>query len=138
MIFKYCFNDCLVSLTIETQEPPIHKLNEGLNFFVISVLVKEFSILVWFRSFNMEISLSEPIKLMPLSVQIVFGFPFLAMNLIKARKKLPVLKLQAKSKCIGYVAKQARAVTWCLNQACTNLVRLECLTTKGPKKSIPM
>ena len=65
MIFKYCFNDCLVSLTIEIQEPPVHKFNEGLKFYVISVLVKESSNLVWFRSFNMESSLSELIKFMP-------------------------------------------------------------------------
>ena len=105
MIFKYWFNDCLVSLTIEIQELPIHKLNKGLKFYVISVLVTEFSILVWFRSFNMESSLSKLIKFMPLSFQIAFGFPFLATNLIKARKKLPVLKLQTKSKYIGHVVK---------------------------------
>ena len=59
----------------------------------------------------MESSLSELIKFMPLSVQIAVGFSFLAMNLIKARKKLSVLKLQTKSKCIGHVPKQTRAVT---------------------------
>lgn len=110
MVFKYCFNYCLVSLTIEVQESPIHKLNERLKFYIISRLVKEFSILVWFKSFNMDISLLEPINFLPLSVQIGFGFSFVAMNLIKARKKLPVLKLQTKSECIGHVAKQTRAV----------------------------
>ena len=58
----------------------------------------------------MESSLSELKKFMPLSVQIVVGFTFLVMNLIKTRKKLSVLKLQSKSKCIGHVAKQTRAV----------------------------
>ena len=39
------FNDHFVSLAIDSQEPPIHGLDEGLNFHVTS-LIKEFSILV--------------------------------------------------------------------------------------------
>ena len=94
------FNDRFVTLTIDSQETPIHGLDGGLNVHVTLLLIKEFSILVWFRSFNnMESSLSAPIKFVPLSVQIVFGFPLLAMNLIKARRKLPVIKSPTKFKC---------------------------------------
>ena len=45
---------------------------------------------------------------MPFSVQIVFGFPVLAMNLIKARKKLSVLKSPSKFTCTARVAKQTK------------------------------
>ena len=40
------FNDRFVSLTIDSQEPPIHGLDGGLNFHVTPLLIKEFSILV--------------------------------------------------------------------------------------------
>ena len=38
------FNDCLVSLTVDSQEPPIHGLDGGWNFHVTPLLIKEFSI----------------------------------------------------------------------------------------------
>ena len=56
----------------------------------------------------MESPYSAPIKFMPFSVQIVFGFPLLAMNIIKARRKLSVLKLPTKSKCTARVVKQTK------------------------------
>ena len=56
----------------------------------------------------MESSHSASIKFVPLSVQIVFGFPLLAMNLIKARKKLSVLKSPTKSKCTARDVKQTK------------------------------
>ena len=52
----------------------------------------------------MESSLLAPIKFLPLSVQIVFGFPLLAMNLIKARRKLFLLKSPTKSKFMAPVS----------------------------------
>ena len=55
----------------------------------------------------MESSLSAPIKFVPLSVQIVFGFLLLAMNLIKDRRKLFVLKPR-NSKCTARVVKQTK------------------------------
>ena len=103
------FNDRFLSLTIDSQGPPIQVLDRGLSFHVTFLLIKEFSILVWFRSFNyMESSLSGLVKFVPLSVQIVFGFPLLAMNQIKARKKLSVLKSPTKSKCIARGVKQTK------------------------------
>ena len=56
----------------------------------------------------MESFLSAPIKFVSLSVQIVFGFPLLAMTLIKARRKLSVLKSPTKSKCTARVVKQTK------------------------------
>ena len=103
------FNDRFLSLTIDSQGFPIQGLARGLNFHVTLLLIKEFSILVWFRSFNyMESSLLGLIKFVPLSVQIVFGFTLLAMNLIKVRKKLSVLKSPTKSKCIVCAVKQTK------------------------------
>ena len=98
--FTTDFNDYFVSFTIDSQELPIHGLDVGFSFQVTPLLIKEFSILVWFRSFNkMESSLLAPIKFLPLSVQIAFGFPLLAINLIKVRRKLSVVKSPNKSKC---------------------------------------
>ena len=103
------FNDCFVSFTIDVQEHPIHRLDGGSNFHETPLFIKEFSILVWFRSFNnMESSPLVPIKFVPLSAQIVFGFPLLVMNLIKSKRKLPLLKSQTKSQCMARVIKQTK------------------------------
>ena len=56
----------------------------------------------------MERSLSALIKFVPLSFQIAFGFPLLAMNLIKARKKQSVLKSPTKFECTARVVKQTK------------------------------
>ena len=53
----------------------------------------------------MESSLSALIKFVPLSVQIAFGFLLLAMNLIKARRKLSVLKSPTEFECTARVVK---------------------------------
>ena len=55
----------------------------------------------------MESSLSALIKFVPLSVQIAFGFLLLAMNLIKDRRKLFVLKPR-NSKYTARVVKQTK------------------------------
>ena len=39
------FKDCFPSLTMDSQEAPIHGLDGGLNFHVTPLLIKQFSIL---------------------------------------------------------------------------------------------
>ena len=56
----------------------------------------------------MEGSLSASIKFVPSSVQNVFGFPLLAINLTKARRKQFVLKSPTKSKFTAYVVEQVK------------------------------
>ena len=79
----------------------------------------------------MESSLSASLKFLPLLVQCVFGFPLLAMNLIKARRKLFVLKSPTKYECTAHVVTIMLQTSLC----CSCPFRM--LTTKGPKKSIP-
>ena len=93
------FNDRLVSLTIDSQEFPIHVLVRGQISTQLLYELKKFFQKYGHFSFTTN-------KICTNANQAVFSFPLLAMNLIKAKRKLSLLKSPTKSKCTPNVFKQ--------------------------------
>ena len=102
------FNDRFLSFTINSQEPPIYKLDGGLNFQVTPLLIKEFSILVLDLSIIWKDLFRRLWNFVIVNPDCFWLSSSCHEPLIKARRKLSVIKSPSKSKCTARGVKQAK------------------------------
>ena len=132
--FTIVFNAFFVSFTIASMQPPIHGLDGGLNFHWIRSGLNSSLILCWSNfCIASDNSRWAPTKFVPLSLVIVWGLPFLAVNLRSAQIKLSVERSPANSICKAREAKHVNIAPYCLEIAWFDLVFLENLTNNGAK-----
>ena len=95
-------------------QPPLHGLRGGLNFHVMFLKFKCCVILLLSRYFiNALSSYSPPIKLLPLSDFMIFIYPLLVKNRLRANINDSVVRLSATYRCDGLIVKETKITSYC-------------------------
>ena len=126
--FIKAHNICLVDLMSLSQTPPIWLAYGGLNLHSISFCnILVFNCCIFQNFISSLISLFPPWKLVPLSLNIISGFPLLLINLIRAHRNESNSSVYDTSICTDLVVKQVKRHPYLLT------LLLPCFTNMGSK-----
>ena len=128
------FKHPLVIFTRAAIASPIHGLFDGLNIHCIRLSFNSFTIIFWSSLGRGSLSsLLAPIKLLPLSLRILLGWPLLALKRRRVKSRLFVYISPGSSRWMARVVIHVKSVPYRFAVPDVLLVLLFNFTVNGPK-----